>query len=120
MDATFGPITIHQPRGTEVKKTHIYTVTVSRNTGSSIVVHVRAESKAQARAAVANTMIHVERADNDTVLDLNRSDVIDANMVPVPADDQAALPLTDPDASQPVPKPDDAEQPTAAQVLDPA
>lgn len=79
-------------------KKHCYTVTIRKAAElPGLRYHVLAESKAQARAFVANTMIVVERTDPIDLLDLRRDQVSDATAAPEPAqgseDDQGALPL---------------------------
>jgi hypothetical protein len=86
------------------KKTHIYTVEVSRSNTPLVKVYVRAESKAQARTVVANTMIRVERTDPDALLDISRTDIIDAT-APVADPDQGTLPIAPQTAA------DEMEQP---------
>lgn len=78
---------------TDPKKTHIYAAAISHkpNADTEARVYVRAESLAQARTVVANTMIQVARATTDEILDLKREDVIDATQVADP--EQATLPL---------------------------
>lgn len=78
---------------TAPKKTHIYSVAISHKPKADVEarVYVRAESLAQARTVVANTLLSVSRATTDEILDLKREDVIDAAQAVAP--DQAALPL---------------------------
>lgn len=93
----------------QVKKSNVYTVRIERDESTVIILHVRAESRAQARAYAANTMITVELADQDTLLGLRREDVIDARHPPAP--DQLPLPDMQ-DAGDPPP------QQTAAEALE--
>lgn len=94
-----------------VKKSNIYTAQISREDTAAITIYVRAESRAQARSYVANTMITVELADQDTLLGLRREDVIDARHPPAP--DQLPLPGVQdaPDAGAPPPQ-------TAAEAME--
>lgn len=79
-------------------KKHCYTVTIRRAPElPGLRYHVIAESKAQAKSVIANTMIEVERTDPIDLLDLRRDQVIDATEAVEPAagseDEQPALPL---------------------------
>lgn len=85
-----------------MSKKHCYTVNIRRDEHMpGLRYHVLAESKAQARAFIANTMIVVVRTDPNDLLDLRRDQVIDATEVPAPVtgseEDQAPLPLAEPD-----------------------
>lgn len=76
---------------TAPKKTHIYAVAISHVPKGDVAAQsfVRAESMSQARNFVANSMLTVDRATTEQILDLKREDVIDATAAP----DQQALPL---------------------------
>lgn len=74
----------------------IYKVTI--NTTPPSTVFVRADNRASARVAATARLITLDRASEDEILDLKRSDVLDSAGITPPTDDeQAPLPLATPD-----------------------